>query len=98
MSEHSSRDFIHLVLNKIDLVDLIGARISLRKKSSHNYFGCCPFHSEKTPSFTVSQHKQFYYCFGCGAHGNVIGFLMEYDRLSFIDAVTDLAQQLGMTI
>ena len=96
MSEHTSRDFIHLVLNKIDLIELIGARISLRKKSSHNYFGCCPFHNEKTPSFSVSQQKQFYYCFGCGAHGNALDFLIQYDRLNFKEALEVLARQVGL--
>ena len=62
------------------------------KRAGANYSACCPFHSEKTPSFTVSQTKQFYHCFGCGAHGTAIGFLMEYQGMGFVDAVKDLAE------
>jgi DNA primase len=93
-----SREFIDLLLNRVELVDLIDGRITLRKKTGSNYFACCPFHNEKSPSFSVSQPKQFYYCFGCGAHGNAIDFLMQYDRLSFPEAVEMLAKQVGMDI
>lgn len=92
------RDFIHLLLSRIDIVDLIDGRVPLRKKSSNNYFACCPFHTEKSASFSVSQNKQFYYCFGCGAHGNAIDFLIQFDRLSFPEAIETLAKQVGIEI
>jgi len=85
------------LLNRVDIVDVINARVPL-KKSGANYVACCPFHTEKTPSFTVSQPKQFYHCFGCGAHGNAIGFLMEYAGLGYVDAVKDLAAMVGMQL
>jgi DNA primase len=85
------------LLNRVDIVDVINARVPL-KKSGANYVACCPFHTEKTPSFTVSQPKQFYHCFGCGAHGNAIGFLMEYAGLGYVDAVKDLAGMVGMQL
>ena len=68
------------------------------KKAGREYKACCPFHDEKTPSFWVSPDKQFYHCFGCGAHGTALGFLMEYDRLPFPEAVEDLAGRLGLTV
>ncbi|NVK22228.1 MAG: DNA primase [Kangiellaceae bacterium] len=89
--------FIHDLLNRVDIVDLIDSRVPL-KKAGTSYKACCPFHGEKTPSFTVSQDKQFYHCFGCGAHGNAIGFIMEYDRLEFPDAVEELASSLGLEV
>lgn len=89
--------FIHELLARVDIVDLIDSRVPL-KKAGANYKACCPFHGEKTPSFTVSQDKQFYHCFGCGVHGNAIGFLMEYDRLEFPDAVEELAAMMGMEV
>lgn len=92
------RDFIQLLLNKVDIVDFIDARVPLRKKSSNNYFACCPFHGEKTASFSVSQNKQFYYCFGCGAHGNAIDFLIQFDRLNFPEAVEALARHAGIAV
>ncbi len=92
------REFIQLLLARTELVDLIDGRVPLRKKSSNNYFACCPFHTEKSASFSVSQNKQFYYCFGCGAHGNAIDFLMQYDRLSFPEAIEALAKQAGIEI
>ncbi|MCD6040148.1 MAG: dnaG 1 [Gammaproteobacteria bacterium] len=92
------REFIQLVLTRTELVDLIDNRVPLRKKSSNNYFACCPFHTEKSASFSVCQNKQFYYCFGCGAHGNAIDFLMQYDRLSFPEAIEALAKQAGMEV
>lgn len=89
--------FIDELLNRVDIVDLINGRVPL-KKAGRDYHACCPFHHEKTPSFTVSREKQFYHCFGCGAHNNAIGFLMEYDNLSFVDAVEELAAQIGLEI
>ena len=97
MKNRIPKTFIQDVVARTDIVSIIASRIELKKRGN-THTACCPFHAEKTPSFSVSQSKQFYYCFGCGAHGNAIGFLMEYDHLSFIDAVTDLAQQLGMTV
>ncbi|GAA0204874.1 DNA primase [Kangiella japonica] len=91
------QQFIQELLARIDIVDLIDSRLPLKKAGS-NYKACCPFHGEKTPSFSVSQDKQFYHCFGCGAHGNAIGFIMEYDRLEFPDAVEELASSLGMEV
>ncbi|XXK27648.1 CHC2 zinc finger domain-containing protein [Arenicellales bacterium nBUS_45] len=82
MSGKIPREFIDDVLARTDIVEVIGARISL-SKGGRDFKGCCPFHNEKTPSFTVSQTKQFYHCFGCGANGSAIGFLMDFDQLSF---------------
>jgi DNA primase len=92
------REFIELLLAKIDIVDLINTQIPLRKKSGSNYFARCPFHNEKSGSFSVSQSKQFYYCFGCGAHGNAIDFMMQHERLSFPEAIEGLARQTGMEV
>jgi len=92
------REFIDLVLNKVDLVDLINSQIPLRKKSGSNYFARCPFHNEKSASFSVSQPKQFFYCFGCGAHGNAIDFMMQHDRMNFPEAIEALARQVGMEV
>lgn len=89
--------FVDELLNRIDIVDLIGERLQL-KRSGSNYQALCPFHGEKTPSFTVSQLKQFYHCFGCGAHGSTIRFLMEYDRMDFREAVSQLAHRVGLEI
>ncbi|WP_225639664.1 DNA primase [Candidatus Profftia sp. (ex Adelges kitamiensis)] len=89
--------FINDLLSRINIVDIIYARISL-KKQGKNYNACCPFHNEKKPSFTVSAEKQFYYCFGCGAHGNVIDFLMHYDSLNFIESIEELTAISGLTI
>ncbi|OYW62585.1 MAG: DNA primase [Hydrogenophilales bacterium 12-64-13] len=91
------RDFIDTLLARVDIVDVIDRRVSL-KKAGQNYQACCPFHSEKTPSFTVSPTKQFYHCFGCGAHGTALGFLMEYEHMSFPDAVAALAQDVGLPV
>ena len=91
------RPFIDDLLSRVDIVDTIDRYVPL-KKAGTNYIACCPFHSEKTPSFTVSPNKQFYHCFGCGAHGNAISFLMEYSGLSFIEAVRDLAAFIGMPV
>lgn len=92
------RDFIDLLLAKVDVVDLIHSYVPLRKKSGSNYFARCPFHNEKSASFSVSQPKQFFYCFGCGASGNVIDFLMQFERLSFIEAIESLARYAGMEV
>jgi DNA primase len=85
------------LLNRVDIVDVISARVPL-KKSGANWVGLCPFHGEKTPSFTVSQTKQFYHCFGCSAHGNAIGFLMEYSGLGYVEAVKELAEGVGLKL
>lgn len=92
------RDFINDIIAKADIVDVVGSRVKLKKAGSNNYQACCPFHHEKTPSFTVSKNKQFYHCFGCGAHGNAIGFLMDYDKLEFVEAVEELASMLGLDV
>ena len=89
--------FIQELLHRIDLVELIDGFVPL-KKAGANFAACCPFHSEKSPSFTVSPTKQFYHCFGCGAHGTAISFLMEYSGLGFIDAIKDLAGRAGMQL
>ncbi|MEK7842590.1 MAG: DNA primase, partial [Pseudomonadota bacterium] len=91
------QSFIQDLLNRIDIVDVIERHVPL-KKAGTNYSACCPFHSEKTPSFTVSPTKQFYHCFGCGAHGSAVGFMMEYGGLNFIEAVNDLADRVGMQV
>ncbi|MCW3173332.1 DNA primase [Shewanella subflava] len=91
------RDFINELIARTDIVDLIDRKVPL-KKAGKNHSACCPFHSEKSPSFTVSRDKQFYHCFGCGAHGNAIDFVMEYDRLEFVDAIEELASQLGLDV
>ena len=85
------------LLNRVDIVELIQRHMQL-KKAGANFSACCPFHNEKSPSFTVSPSKQFYHCFGCGAHGDAIGFLMEYSGLGYIDALKDLASSAGMTL
>ncbi len=89
--------FIQELLNRVDVVDVVDKSVPL-KKAGANYSACCPFHNEKSPSFTVSPTKQFYHCFGCGAHGTAIGFLMEYQGLSFIEAIHDLAKMVGMIV
>lgn len=91
------RSFIDDLLARLDIVDIIDARVKL-KKQGKNYGACCPFHNEKTPSFSVSQEKQFYHCFGCGVHGNAIDFLMEYERLEFVEAIEELAASLGLDV
>ncbi|MGF1614434.1 MAG: DNA primase [Gammaproteobacteria bacterium] len=91
------QDFIEELLSRIDIVEVIEERWPL-KKAGREFTACCPFHSEKTPSFTVSKTKQFYHCFGCGAHGTAIGFLMAFARLDFGEAVAELAHQVGMPL
>ncbi|QDY43072.1 DNA primase [Candidatus Pantoea soli] len=97
MAGRIPRVFINDLLARTDIVDLIDARVKL-KKQGKNYHACCPFHNEKTPSFTVSGEKQFYYCFGCGAKGNAIDFLMNHDRLDFVETVEELATQHGLEV
>ncbi|PJK14181.1 DNA primase [Lysobacteraceae bacterium NML07-0707] len=89
--------FLDELLARTDIVEIVGARVQL-KKQGREYAACCPFHDERSPSFTVSPSKQFYHCFGCGAHGSAISFLMNYDRLEFLDAVEELAKRAGMEI
>ena len=89
--------FIDDLLSRLDIVEVIDSRVKLRK-TGKNYSACCPFHKEKTPSFTVSPEKQFYYCFGCGASGTALGFLMEYEHLGFVDAVESLAGSAGLSV
>lgn len=89
--------FIDDVLLRTDIVDLVDTRVKL-KKAGKNYAACCPFHKEKSPSFTVSREKQFYYCFGCGASGNAVSFLMDYERKSFLDALNELAGRVGLEV
>ncbi len=91
------QSFIQDLLHRVDIVDVIDRHVKL-KKAGANFAACCPFHSEKSPSFTVSQTKQFYHCFGCGAHGTAVSFLMEYSGLGFVEAVKDLAQGAGLTV
>ena len=88
---------IDQILDRIDLVELIGSRIKL-KKAGKTYTACCPFHQEKSPSFNVDRNKGFYHCFGCHAHGNAIGFLMQYENRNFIDVIKDLSQQSGIEL
>jgi DNA primase len=89
--------FIQDLLARVDIVDVVGRYVGL-KKAGQNFLGLCPFHGEKTPSFTVSPSKQFFHCFGCGAHGSAIGFLMEHRGLGYVDAIRDLAQLAGMQV
>ncbi len=91
------RQFIDDLLARTDIVELIDSRVGL-KKAGKDYQACCPFHNEKSPSFTVSQDKQFYHCFGCGANGNAISFVMEYDKLEFVDAIEELASMLNLDV
>jgi len=97
MAGRIPQSFIDEVVARSDLVEIIGARVPL-KKSGREFKACCPFHNEKSPSFWVSPDKQFYHCFGCGAHGTVIGFLMQYEKMEFLDAVADLAQRAGLEV
>lgn len=91
------QSFIDDLLSRADIVEVIDSHVPL-KKAGHEFSACCPFHSEKTPSFTVSPAKQFYYCFGCGAHGTAITFLMEYGHMDFVEAIESLASQWGMEV
>jgi len=97
MAGRIPQNFIDDLLNRVDIVEVIDARVSL-KKAGREYQACCPFHNEKTPSFTVSPSKQFYHCFGCGAHGSAIGFLMDYEHLEFPEAIEELARSIGLEV
>ena len=91
------QSFIQELLARVDVVEVVGRYVQL-KKGGANFMGLCPFHNEKSPSFTVSQSKQFYHCFGCGVHGSAIGFLMEHLGVSYVEAINDLARDAGMTV
>jgi len=97
MAGRIPQSFIDDLLVRVDIVEIIDRYVTL-KKAGANYKACCPFHGEKTPSFTVSQTKQFYHCFGCGAHGTAISFLMEHDNMHFIDAIEYLADRVGLEV
>ncbi|MGL5334576.1 MAG: CHC2 zinc finger domain-containing protein, partial [Enterovibrio sp.] len=97
MAGRISRSFIDHLLTRVDIVELIDARVKL-KKQGRNFSACCPFHNEKSPSFSVSREKQFYHCFGCGISGNAVSFLMEHDNLDFVEAIEELANIAGLTI
>ena len=97
MAKKIPQSFLDQLINRVDIIDVIGSRIKL-KKSGHNYHAKCPFHNENTPSFSASQKKQFYYCFGCGAHGNSISFIMEYDKLDFKTTVETLAASVNLEV
>ena len=92
MAGRIPQQFIDDLINRADIVDVVDSRVALKKRGKE-HVACCPFHNEKSPSFTVSQSKQFYHCFGCGAHGTALGFIMEYERLDFVDAVEALAAE-----
>ena len=89
--------FLQELLARVDIVEVVGRHVAL-KKGGANYLGLCPFHDEKSPSFTVSPSKQFFHCFGCGKSGSALGFLMEHTGAGFIEAVQDLAQQAGLSV
>jgi DNA primase len=91
------RNFIDDLLNRVDIVEVIDSRVPLKKKG-REYWACCPFHGEKSPSFSVSSGKQFYHCFGCQKSGNAVGFLMDYDHMEFVEAIESLAQSLGLDV
>ncbi|MCX8584714.1 DNA primase [Gilliamella sp. B3023] len=91
------RDFILDLLARTNILDVIGKRVKMKKKGN-NYFGCCPFHDEKTASFSLSEKKQIYYCFGCGATGSAVNFLMQYERLSFPEAIEEIASMQGIRV
>ena len=97
MAGRIPQHFIDELVARTDIIEVIGSRVQL-KNAGREYKACCPFHDEKTPSFTVSADKQFYHCFGCGAHGTVLGFVMEYDHLGFVEAVEDLAARAGLEV
>ena len=91
------KSFIQDLLNRLDIVDVVERYVPL-KKAGANFVACCPFHNEKSPSFTVSQSKQFYHCFGCGAHGTAIGFVMEHAGLGYVEAIEELARSVGLDV
>ena len=92
MAGRIPQEFIDDLINRTDIVDVVDSRVALKKRGKE-HIACCPFHNEKSPSFTVSQNKQFYHCFGCGAHGTALSFIMEYERLDFVDAIEVLAAE-----
>lgn len=98
MAGRIPQHFIDDLLARVNIIDVLDGRVQKLKRTGKNYSGLCPFHKEKTPSFTANQEKQFYYCFGCGAGGNALGFLMEYDHLEFPQAVEELAKMVGMEV
>ena len=97
MSERIPQDFIDDLIERADIGEVIGRRVEI-KRTGKEFKACCPFHNEKTPSFTVSPEKGFYHCFGCGAHGTALGFLMDYERLTFVEAIEEIAKMLGVTV
>lgn len=97
MSGLIPQDFIDDLVQRADIVEVVGSRVPLTK-AGREYKARCPFHGEKTPSFWVSPQKGFYHCFGCGAHGTALGFLMEYERLEFPVAVEELARSMGIEV
>ena len=97
MSGLIPQHFIDDLISRADIVEVLGKRIQL-KKAGREFKAICPFHDEKTPSFTLSPAKGFYHCFGCGAHGTALGFLMEYDHMSFVEAVESLAASMGIAV
>ncbi|MFT5399844.1 MAG: DNA primase, partial [Gammaproteobacteria bacterium] len=97
MAGRIPRSFIDDLLNRVDIVEVIDVRVPLKKKG-REYWACCPFHGEKSPSFSVSPGKQFYHCFGCQKSGNALGFLMDYDHMEFIEAIESLAQSMGIEV
>ncbi len=97
MSGRIPQSFIDDLLNRVDIVELIDGRVPL-KKAGRDFVACCPFHNEKSPSFSVSPTKRFYHCFGCGAHGTAVGFLMEYEHMDFVEAIEELARSIGVEV
>ena len=97
MAGRIPQNFIDDLVTRADIVEVVNARVPLKKKGKE-YTACCPFHNEKTPSFTVSDSKQFYHCFGCGAHGTAVGFIMEYENLDFVDAIEALAAEYNLDV
>ncbi len=98
MAGRIPKHFIDDLLARVDVVDVVSTRVKLKRSGGSNFTACCPFHNEKTPSFSVSQTKQFYHCFGCGAHGSAVSFLMEYDGMNFVDAIESLAESIGVEV
>ena len=97
MAQNIPKDFIDSLIEKANIVDIIGNYIKLEKKGN-DYWARCPFHNEKTSSFSVSESKKFFHCFGCGAHGNVIGFVMDHTNKTYPEAIETIANSLGMEI
>ena len=97
MSERIPQDFIDDLIERVDIGEVIGRRVEI-KKAGKEFKACCPFHNEKTPSFTISPEKGFYHCFGCGAHGTALGFLMDYERLTFVEAIEEISKMLGLIV